>query len=226
MRTSVLRASIVLFCGLVPIAAHANPAFIYPPEPRNCDAPCAIVLVPAPASSPLGTFEIVLRDRYQNPVAFEPVTVDFSACGADVRIAQQQGPGMIVTCGAKQVSGITDAQGRFTFQIIGGSSGAPATVHAACARIRSDTWGVNLGTVQVAIYDLNGSNGITGADLSAFLADFFASQVAGSCAARSDYTFIDGGCTKHELTAADLSRWLDVFFSLGGTTYGVPYCTP
>jgi hypothetical protein len=168
----------------------------------------------------------VIRDIANWPVLNTPVTVDFSGCGAEVRLAAQQLPGTVVGCAARTVTRITDAQGRVMFRIIGASSGAPFTIHGDCARIKGvDVYGTftTLATVQASVYDLDGVSGLSAADLSLFLSDFYTGAVPPNYSARSDHNFQDGACSGREVTASDLSRWFDAFYLPGGT-YAVPLC--
>jgi hypothetical protein len=211
-------------------SAMATPAQAGPgvPSPANSTVPCAISVVPAPATSPVGEFTVVIRDLANHPVPNGVVTIDFSACGAEVRLAAQQLPGTVVDCAARTLTRITDGQGRTSFRVIGGSTGAPWAVGNGCAAVRGPgndgTSIVLLATIQVSVYDLDGSSGLTAADLSLFLGDFFNGPAPPSYAARSDHNFVDGACTTQAVTAADLSRWIDLYFSAGA--YGVPLCPP
>lgn len=218
-------AAAVSFATLASPAALAGPGV---PSPANSTVPCAISVVPAPATSPTGEFTVVLRDLANNPVPNGPVTIDFSGCGAEIRLAAQQLPGTVVNCAARTVTRITDAQGRATFRVMGGSSGAPWIIGNACAAVRGPgndgTTIVLLQTVQASVYELDGANGLTAADLSLFLQDFFTGAVPPSYAARSDHNFVNGGCSSQQVTAADLARWIDLFFSAGA--YGTPLCPP
>lgn len=204
----------------------AGPAMAEPgvPSPPNSTLPCAIVVVPAPAATAAHEFEVVHRDLANNPVPGAVVTIDFSACGGDVRVALQQGPGTTVDCPSQSVSQITDAQGRAVFRVIGGGGGSGScSASGACARVYAD--GVLIANIQAAVLDLDGVTGLSVADLSLLLHDFFNAPVPPTYCARSDYNYVTGGCLSQEITAADLSVWLDAYFVQDGT-WAVPLCAP
>jgi len=204
----------------------AGPAKAEPgvPSPSNSTVPCAIVVVPAPAAAAAHEFEVVHRDLANNPVPGAVVTIDFSACGSDVRVAQQQRPGTSTSCPAQTVSQITDADGRAVFRVIGGgSSVGPCAAHGVCAQVYAD--GVLLANIQAAVLDLDGATGLSAADLSLFLSDFFSGPVAPGYCARSDYSYVTGGCSSQEVTASDLAIWFSAYFVQGGT-WATPLCAP
>jgi hypothetical protein len=207
----------------VSFAAPASaPALAGPgPSPGNHIVPCAVWVTAAPAAHPAHEFEVIIRNLAGDPVPGAAVTIDFSMCGADVRIAQSQPPGTTADCGLETVSRTTDVQGRVSFRVIGGGSTGAAPQVGNCAGIYAD--GVLITTVQVAVYDFDGVSGLTAADLSRWLGDFFACPIPPTYCARSDYNYVDGGCSTQELTAGDLSRWIDAFFVAGGT-WETPLC--
>lgn len=210
---------------LLPTPVLAGPG---PPSPANSTVPCAISVVAAPAAAPIGEFTVIIRDISNYEVPDVPVVIDFSGCGNDIRLAAQQLPGTVVDCAARTLTRITDAQGRATFRIIAGSSGAPSSVGHACAAVLGpDVYGTFglLANVQVSVFDLDSQNGLTAADLSRFMGDFFSCPVPPAYCARCDYNFEAGACITQELTSADLSMWLDAFFVPGGT-WATPLCPP
>jgi hypothetical protein len=107
----------------------------------------------------------------------------------------------------------TDAQGQVQPVFMGGRDplrGAPTD------RLRVYADGVLLANVNVAVFDLDGHDGVGSGDLSLWLQDFGSGQNWG----RGDY---DGSGF---LGTGDLSMWLTVFgsgrsaASCGGTTAG------
>jgi hypothetical protein len=101
---------------------------------------------------------------------------------------------------AKTVRKLTDASGRATFTILGGSNGAGnALTLLGGGRIYAN--GVLLSAPIVAAYDLDGSGDIGANDLSAWLTDFGSGNPFG----RSDYD------ASGEVGANDLSFWLSAY---------------
>jgi len=99
----------------------------------------------------------------------------------------------------------TDVLGRARFQILGSASAAPGNspgITSPCARVTIEGLGSVL--LHVSAYDLNGMTGVNPVDLSLFLPTLF-----GQYRSRADY---NGSGT---VTAADVSRWLTVFFGSG-----------
>lgn len=188
---------------------------------HQSDFDCAIKVVPAPAASAAHDFQMVIRDAGNNPIVDAEIVIDFSGCGGDVRVALQQPNDLIVGCPSQTITARTGAGGAAALRIVGGGSGGDAFATGPCATITVD--GVPYGTFQVALFDYDGVNGLTSADLSSFLTDFFTTPVPPAYSARSDYNFVEGGCISQELTATDFSRWLDAFFIPGGT-YETPLC--
>lgn len=217
MRQRRTCAAALLLAALIGAPALAGPG----PSPGNHTVPCAIWVTAAPAATAAHEFEVVIRSLAGDPLPGVTVTIDFSMCGAAVRIAQSQLPGTAVDCAIRTVSRTTDTQGRVLFRVIGGSSPGAAPQTGNCAWIYAD--GVLIATAQVAVYDLDGVSGLTAADLSRWLEDFFACPLPPTYCARSDYDFAEGGCNFQELTAGDLSRWIDAFFVAGGT-WETPLC--
>jgi hypothetical protein len=159
----------------------------------------------------IGEITVVVRDLANNPVEGAMVVLDFSNCTELRLCAGAHDPGVFVDCPTRTVRRLTDVNGRALFRVTGWSVATPGTPGAPyhSGKIYAD--GVLLGSPNVAIYDLDG-NGLSAADLSAFLADFF----SGSNPARSDYD--DNGT----VGANDLSKWLSAYFA-GGS---VANCSP
>jgi hypothetical protein len=183
----------------------------------NCPTtivPCGISLVGVDARGvpdPRGTFNMVLKDPAGNPRPGILMAVDFSNC-PDVSICSAQGdPGVGVICsgGKRMVTGVTDSLGRLSMTIVGGvAHRVPGTLE--CADIYADGALVTDGTmrphVSVAAYDESSGDGLTGADFSLFLSDFF-----GPYESRADFDY-SVACS-HAVAGSDLSAWLRAFFS-------------
>jgi hypothetical protein len=187
------------------------------PSPSNSTVPSLIPVIGFNAggvADPIGEVTVVHRDLANNPIAGALIRFDFSACTEMRLCADPHDPDAVVGCAQRTVSKITDANGVARFRVVGWSVAAPGTPGAAynAAKIYAD--GVQLGSPSVAIYDLTGANGLTSADLSAWLTDFF----SGSEPARGDYSN-----TGSPLGPADLSRWLTAFFANGSILNG-PAC--
>lgn len=212
MRTRVSWLAIAGFVAA--LALIGSPAAGQIPFPYWSTMPEAIRIVGLNGGGtpdPSGEFEVVVRDRWNNPLPNISVIVDFSQCG-DVRLCTDpHDPAAIVNCQTRTVRKDTGAGGRVTFRIVGHSTavpGAPGSV-GSCARFYFE--GIGGRSARVSIYDLSGGDGLGSSDLSAWLADYFSANSP----ARADYD-ADG-----TVGAADLSRWLDVFFS-GGSSNGCP----
>lgn len=152
---------------------------------------------------PAGEVTIVIRDLANNPVPGAQVVLDFSGCNELRLCADAHEAGVTVNCAAKTVSAFTNANGLVRLHVIGTSVAAPGGPGAgmSCARIYAN--GILGSLATVAIYDLSGGNGLTPADLSAWMDDFF----SGSYVGRADYD--DSGI----VGPGDLSKWLEVFFA-------------
>lgn len=167
-----------------------------------------------------GAFTVTVRDLANVPVAFSQVQLEFSACGpgADVFIqSTQPQPGLTVDCAAKIVRMTADEQGRATFIVVGGARSQAGNAPAAltgCVGVRAD--GVNLGSVPVAAFDQNGSNGITPADIGALVADLFSSEPR----RRSDLN-----CSL-DLSPSDISQLVAQLFSSSTAPLTGSFCEP
>lgn len=193
------------------VVAHAGI-----PSPATSTVPAHIVLVGqsvSGADSALGRFTVICRHLSGDPWAEGPVWVDCSGC-PDCRVssAPMTGQTRAASCPGSS-GGITpQADGSVTFTLTGGSTGHPGTAGPATARIIAD--GVLLGTVPIAIYDLDSAGGVGASDLGLWLADFGSGQYIG----RDDYDF-DG-----TLGADDLSLWLSAFGAGGSALSGMAIC--
>ncbi len=189
----------------------------------DSDVPCGLNLVgrSGTAADAHSTFTVVVRDIAHNPVAGCDVSVDFSGCAPDIRVAiDQPWPGLAITCagaGSAVVHATTDGAGQATFSIVGGANNAGTGTPGAgfhCATVRA--CGDLLGTVNVGAFDENSSGGLNPADISVWLPDFFNSQTV--YVSRSDYN-----CT-NTINPADLSMLLAASFGAGSTQSGGDYC--
>jgi len=190
----VRKAAVLAACGVIFGAAVA---FAGVPSPGNSDTPLRINLVGhaiisgQPDGAQLfSTVTVTVRDLGNNPIANSSVVFDFSGNLSDTRIGDVQPlAGLTANCGTHGVSALTDVAGVATFTIEGGGiAGAPAHAFGA-GKIYAD--GVLLGSVNVGLYDLNGTTGVDGLDLSLFGADLYSAGAED----RTDYdnsTVVDG----------------------------------
>lgn len=193
------RAGVALALALAATCVAAAAAAGNLPDPPHAIVPDHLSLAALSADGPdrEGAFQVTVFDLANNPVPLADVLVDLSAC-ADLRPCAVEIPGQTWYAPSRAWRVFADARGVARFVVPGGSTGAPATVFAPCARIYAD--GVLLATVPVAIYDLDGSHGLGAADLSLWLAEF----LGGAPSPRADY---DGS---GHVSAADLSILLRV----------------
>jgi hypothetical protein len=200
-----IRWSLALCASLV-LGAGSPARALGIPSPANSTAPSTIVLVGSTGGVPAdaqGSFEVVIRDLANRPIAGAVVLVDLSNVPELHLCADPLDPAATVDCAGKRVRKSTGVDGRVRFTLLGGSVGHPAflSVHNS-GRIYWD--GVMLiSAPTVAAYDLDGVNGVGGNDLSIWLEDFGRAEDIG----RSDY---DGSGA---VGANDLSVWLQVFGS-------------
>jgi len=171
----------------------------------NSTVPSHISLVGSVGSVPasgFGSFVVIVRDLANNPVPGVNVTIDL-ASAVDLSFCDDQlNPDLVVNCPAKTVRATSDAAGRASFTLLGGSNGAGnATTLLNGGRVYTNGWLV--GSPTVSAFDLDGVNGLGATDLTAFLTDFASGQPWG----RSDY---DGSGA---LGAGDLALWLTAYAS-------------
>jgi hypothetical protein len=187
----------------------------------NSTIPCGINLVGLQngLADPQGKITMVVRDLANNPVVGCDVSVDFSGCLPDIRIATvQPWPGLRLECTAAPggaaavgiVHGITDANGIVTMSIVGGASntvgGAPGAGFR-CATVYAGA--VNLGTINVGAFDQNAAGGVNPSDVSMVISDVLRGVVVG----RSDLN-----CTS-SINVADIS--LELRASLAAQSQGI-----
>lgn len=180
----------------------AAPALADVPSPMNHTIPGHVVLVGRGAAGPdsvNGHVYCVIRDLASNPIPGAVVTFDFSAF-SDLRIASDQhDPRVTVNCAQRSVSGVTDANGRVNFTILGACTGGPPSPRQSL-RIYAD--GVILGSPTVAVLERDGFPGLTLTDLSIWAADWF----SGLELERADLDGTGG------VNALDLSVWGRAWF--------------
>lgn len=197
------------------LAITASPArATIPVLPWNQTLPPVVRLVGADVAGhpdTLGIFTVVCRDFANNLMPDARIVVDFTAA-TDLRLCDTQVPGLARV--PRGVEGRTDAQGRMRVAILGCAiPGAPPSGPRAIAfyfhdyfqYFRDDYW--IMGYASGAAFDLNGSQGVGGADFSLWLKAF----VSGASPAVADY---DGNGA---VGGADLSEWLRAFVMAGST---------
>jgi hypothetical protein len=212
------REGILLAANLLalPLPAQASPG-----SPVTSTVPCGITLVARRANGsadPAGTFTIVVRGISGNPVPFSDIVFNFAGC-PDVSICSvQPGPGVAAACGAGQrmIQATTDQQGALTLTLVGGVLGRSNSASSGCMKIYAGgillTDGVNKPVVQVSALDETGGDGLTPADLSLWLSDYFDP----SYQPRSDFDY--GSACSPKVSPTDLSLWLTSYF--GGYVEG------
>jgi hypothetical protein len=157
---------------------------------------------------------LVLRNANNNPIAYCPVTLDFSACAAaDVRVcaSQPDQPSTIgpqpasATCGSHVVTLEANPLGEVCLSLSGSSgridgNGPRAEDRPLCCAISS--YGKPMGTAVVTVvrYDLNGDGFLNVNDLSVWLR--LSGGMSGVYHSLGDYNG-DG-----RLNIGDLSMWL------------------
>lgn len=198
----VRKASLLAVLGL--LAASVAVAGV--PDPTQSTIPAYIDLVACSGGvpDPYGLFTVTVNDAAGNPVEGCEVAVVFNS---DLKVYDVI-PGLVVDCAGNKVVAISDASGVATFTITG------ATINATGNPVGSGANGatiyaceVALGQATVAVFDENGAvltTGISGTDLSAWLADFGKQGVIGY-KGRSDFDH------NGAISGVDLSFWLQRF---------------
>jgi hypothetical protein len=105
------------------------------------------------------------------------VILNFSAC-PDVRICQTFTTGT-VNCGAKTVTGVTNATGHVTFNIVGAGSAVLTNSIRRCATVTAD--GVPMNPLTAVVADINGTGGIEALDISGTFGDRVVCGAAVGC---------------------------------------------
>jgi hypothetical protein len=175
-------------------------------------------------------FQIQVRDLNNQPIPNSSVVIDWEDCFPDIKVCEVSNvcvassavtgiacgagntcsnPDPVVTCTAteKLVSFVTGDDGCAAIVLVGGA-GAPAqgVTPSGCGTIYAD--GVNLGSVNIGVYDLDSGSGVNPADMSQWLQD---SLVRPGEEARADY---DGSGT---VNPADFALLLSVSLHQSGT---------
>jgi len=172
------------------------------PDPSICSVPTFIPVVGTQGGvpDPTGLFSILVRGYGDVPMSGVLVSLDFSNV-KDVRLCSTQPAMEMLDCAYHMIRGITDAQGKVDFLVLGAGrnrGGDPGDSHANVV-VYAD--GVRLGEASATAVDENGaitSPGVEASDLSALVRDIG----LGTYVVRSDFNR-DGG-----LGGADLSVWL------------------
>jgi hypothetical protein len=213
--TGLVRKATLLLavCGLmVATAASANV-----PDPTQSITPGFMRLMghDGATADPFGTFSVTVKDLAGNVIANSSVVVDFSGTN-DIQICSDQFGNSTADCPSLTVRKFTDGSGVATFTIIGNALTAiPAGSPLNAVKIFAD--GVLLSSPNAAAFDLNGTSGVNGIDLSSWLGDFG----GGLNPPRSDY---NGDAT---VSGLDLSVWLGVFGGgLSANSCGTTNCGP
>src|SRR5687767_8898190 len=176
------------------------------------------------ATDPLTASTFVINDPAGAPMAGIAVTIDFSAC-PDIFLCTAQGASptgpMVLGCAANTITGVTNAVGVVTFQIVGGSYNVGTTPPghiAPCATVIVDPGGfaVPFPALRVGAFDENGAMGVGGADIFAWGRDF----ISGINFGRSDFDGSGG------VGGGDLFLWGQDFFSGGAVTSCLGSATP
>jgi hypothetical protein len=195
----------------------ALPAAADVPSPQNSIVPPMLTVVETSAfgvPDPAGTFTVRAVKLSGQPVAFASFALSFYQC-PDVEIATDQRDAQVyVDCTGKTVRGEADAQGYFTFRVLGHGHNFGASPGATGPTLDVYADGVLLRTIPVAVVDQGTPAGVDASDLSGWLQDY----LSGIPFARSDY---DGDGS---IGAADLALWHDVFFGASSTVGTGPTC--
>lgn len=215
MNRSLSGASIVLAACLLAGARPAGAGSQCVPSAWLSSAPSHLVVVGRAGANPdraLGEAVLVVRDNAGNPVPNSAVVLDFSDC-PDVRIASETlDPGAASDCASRTWRGFTNPLGEAHITVLGGSTG---TLSAGRSGVRAYADGVLFATIRVAVYDLDGSGGLSSADLAQWLDDYG----AGSPRDRSDYN------GNGSLDSSDLADWLTAY-AAGGSAESAPSSCP
>ena len=192
------------------------------PVPTFVTYPCAFPLVCADANGapdPYGMFSITVRDQSNNPLVGSVAVLDFRRCPDVSFCTAQPSPLLSVTCSGaiRRVAAVTDIAGIARFDVVGGVAHVvPAPGTDGCCDLYVDgfliTDGITKPAIAVSAFDQSGGDGLTVADLSLWLSDFF----GGVYEQRDDYDR-QIACVA-AVGGPDLSRWLSSYFA--GYTVG------
>jgi hypothetical protein len=194
-----------LLLAVAMLASAATSALADPPWFGNSTLPNNLLVVGndgAGTPDPAGRYLVTVRDLANNPAVGVSVTFDWSTCPGLRLCTNQNQPGLALVCGGTDYHATltTDAQGQVAPVFMGGRDplrGAPTD------RVRVYADGGLLASVNVAVFDLDGRDGVGAGDLSLWLQDFGTGLNWGRC----DY---DGNAF---VGSGDLSVWLTVFGS-------------
>lgn len=181
----------------VALALALGPAWASPghavPDPAPSTSPSHILLVGHDGGGtpdPAGRFVVVVRDLASNPIPGVPVQVDLSNVTEARLCIQPALPGLTVDCLARSVHGVTDADGRVEFAILGsvlnpgngtgtGANGARITMIDPTNPFHE----IALSSPTVIALDQTGGDGLGVNDIGLFLRDLGGGLYFG----RSDY---------------------------------------
>jgi len=201
--------SLVLVAALIAITCSVASADFSVVDPSNCEVPSHLIVVGSNGSygDIAGTFSVVVRD-FNHRTMNCMVEVWFADCPYVRLCTNQLSSGLTMSCASRVMSRMSDAGGAANFRVIGDASpaGCPSDPPG---RVSVYACGVLIGTATVSVLDIDGDPGLSGNDLSEWLAGFFCN----STSPRLDY---DGDGT---VGGGDLSVWL-AFFNGGGSTMG------
>jgi len=215
----VRKATLLSVCGLL----AAGVAFANVPDPVHSsivatfDGPfygIPLAGYNGATADPSSELIVTVKDLANNAIQNSIVIIDFSAC-SDIQICDTQLDGSTADCATKTVRMATDGAGQAKFHIVGhadiaadadGSNLGAVTVYADGVNLYDPAEDVNGVGLNAASYDLDGSSGVGGGDLSLWLDDFGLLLANGP--ERSDYNF-DGTAG-----GGDLSIWLDFYGKL------------
>src|SRR5262245_47662840 len=202
MRTLFLAVTL-----LVAIPAYADLPVLCPP---CCTVPSHLLVVCSNGSYAdfAGTFSIIVRDFADQPMVGCPVDVSFAECPYVRLCTNQLSAGLSLKCAGRVLTRMSGGGGAATFRVIGDAFPA-ACPSDPSGQVSVYACGVLIGTATVAVLDIDGTPGLSGNDLSEWLAGFFCN----STSPRLDY---DGDGT---VGGGDLSVWLAAFAG-GGSTMG------
>jgi hypothetical protein len=227
MTRLITKAALLTACGmLVAVAAMAGI-----PSPGNSTSPNYIKLAGSVGAVPdtaACKFTVTVRDIANNTLANSYVTVDFvnvTTATGDIKIASNQlNPNYTVLCspGVHTVSAYTNASGQVAFSLLGNSFSIGTHTNAAQGRIYAD--GVLISSPSIATFDMNGSGGVSAADISPLVTDIaYYSALPGDPTHYRERADMNGSGT---VTAADISTLVGVMSRLKSTATGATCTNP
>jgi hypothetical protein len=154
------------------------------------------------ADQAAGAFQVIVKNLANNPIAGAHVVIDLSGCPDLHLCSDQLDPAMDIDCAAKRVGKFTDALGKVSFTLLGGSNGSGLAVELLGGGKIFEN-GTLIGSPTVSAFDLDGASGVGINDLSAWLTDLVAP--GNPPFGRSDFD-----CSG-SVGINDLSVWLSVY---------------